>query len=504
MAAIAVPNRPFSSERKTGLMLPDGIFEVSLGRQRINAQFKNIGGAPEADVSVFIETVSDPGITVTPQTHTIPILAQDAVRTLSWEANFSGAPPGIHFVSFIAENASGRSRIIKKIFVTRTQFNVATTTATVETPEGVMAVSFRNMLGPRDTGCPTPPQPPDPVFFDIPTIFAEFGGRDPAFSLCLSTYLPTDVEAVVTPTPPYAGQYGDLPFQDPWWKVALCVVAVVLLIAAAIEESQNGSGSVVITTGGPPPPDDPDNCCGVRAEGGGTSEVAAGLVAAAAAAVALAVYTDIRDPYRRGQDHTAPAAGELTISEQLSAVTIYSDPVALGQPFSVSTRWTYTRNTTGANYSHSVSETNRNTHVLSSYVINAPDVVHLEEEQFVICASFRHDRHLFRGDDLFVQCFLIGPQGERFDITLQDDGIVPDKKPNDGVYCGVFDFVQAEAPIGRWTYFVIAQDVNKAQPDMSPDEAAQLIGGVVLTHQLTISFDSEVCPFAPDGQVQVI
>jgi hypothetical protein len=51
---------------------------------------------------------------------------------------------------------------------------------------------------------------------------------------------------------------------------------------------------------------------------------------------------------------------------------------------------------------------------------------------------------------------------------------------------------------------VIAQDVNNAQPDMSPEDAAQIIGGMVLTNQLVITFDQDECPFVPDGFVNVI
>ena len=40
---ITVPNRPFSTELFTGMMLPDGFFDAFLGQQQINAHFKNIG-----------------------------------------------------------------------------------------------------------------------------------------------------------------------------------------------------------------------------------------------------------------------------------------------------------------------------------------------------------------------------------------------------------------------------------------------------------------------------
>jgi len=46
--------------------------------------------------------------------------------------------------------------------------------------------------------------------------------------------------------------------------------------------------------------------------------------------------------------------------------------------------------------------------------------------------------------------------------------------------------------------------VNNAQPDMSPEEAAQIIGGMILTHQLTVSFEGGTCPLVPDGDVHVI
>ena len=55
-----------------------------------------------------------------------------------------------------------------------------------------------------------------------------------------------------------------------------------------------------------------------------------------------------------------------------------------------------------------------------------------------------------------------------------------------------------------WTYYVLAQDINNAQPDLKPEDAAQIIGGMLLTNQLTLSFDQDTCQFVPDGHVTVI
>lgn len=214
--------------------------------------------------------------------------------------------------------------------------------------------------------------------------------------------------------------------------------------------------------------------------------------------------TDTRDPFRRGQDNTVPAAGELTTSEQLNVVISYPEPVALGKPFAVSTTWDYTRITTGASYIYSVTETNRNTHVLSRYQIKAPNVIRVyREELFIVEGQFFDENgNLLQDGQLLVQCILAGPQGQYRRFIMQDDGIYPDKKPNDGVYTGIHRFIEQDH--GFWKIYVIAQDINTAQPNMSPEQAAQIIGGVVLTQQLTISFNGGTCPLVPDGEVHVI
>jgi hypothetical protein len=126
-----------------------------------------------------------------------------------------------------------------------------------------------------------------------------------------------------------------------------------------------------------------------------------------------------------------------------------------------------------------------------------------KDGEWIIKARFRdQDSNLFKGSQLLVQCFLVGPQGQLINLLLQDDGSIPDEKPGDGIYCGRHYFSQLAA--GLWRYYVIAQDVNHATPDLKPEEAAQIIGGMVLTHQLTITFDQDDCPFVPDGHVMVV
>lgn len=534
--AFSIPNRPFATEPITGFMIPDGIFEASIGKQTLNAHVRN-DGASEANVQIYVESVSDPGIVITPATHFLSSAAGSVSHLFSWEGDFTMATPGEHLVSFIVETGAGDVRIIKKIFVTKLGYDPSDGSFTATTPEGVLKLEINDVVRPRDRDCCKRPKRDDncgcnheegrpPRTSDTPVrqrdekdegkavntnvldyIVKGFKGHDPNFEFCLPGYLLKDIKGTVTPTPPYPGQYGDLPYQDPWWKVLLCILAVLLLIGAAIAEAVDGSGEVTVggDTGGGG--GDEDDCCGVEAGGGGTSYIAAGLVAAAAAAATAAAASDVRDPYRKGADNTAPTnPGELTLNETLEFKYKYIEPIELGKAFKVGAEWTYTRTTDTATYTHTTSEENANVHLLSKYEINAPDTLLVyKREVFVIEASFFDaDNKQFKGDQLFVQCFLIGPNGQWRKIILQDNGMPQnaDKKANDGIYTGRHFFSTNDK--GIWTYFVIAQDINNAQPDMEPEEAAQIIGGLVLTNQLIISFEGGECQLVPDGHVNVI
>ena len=104
-----------------------------------------------------------------------------------------------------------------------------------------------------------------------------------------------------------------------------------------------------------------------------------------------------------------------------------------------------------------------------------------------------------------MQCFLIGPNGQLAKFLLQDNGLggaLGDAVALDGIYTGGYQFTAKDR--GIWTFLVVAQDINDASPDLTPEQAAQIIGGMVLTHQLTITFEGGTCPFVPDGHVHVV
>ena len=41
----------------------------------------------------------------------------------------------------------------------------------------------------------------------------------------------------VVPKAPYGGQFGEIPYDDPWWKVLLALIAAILALVGALEES---------------------------------------------------------------------------------------------------------------------------------------------------------------------------------------------------------------------------------------------------------------------------
>jgi hypothetical protein len=509
MLNLDIPNRPFASEPITGLMLPDGIFETTIGQQSINIHVRNTGAAAIPSASVYVESVDDPGIVITPLTHVMPASGSGVNHLFTWNANFSGATPGVHRISFIVTTAAERRRIIKKIFVTKVGFDASTGTFSAETPEGKIGIRFHDFVQPKTRGCgcackPEDQQPPTHQI-NLLDYLKRGSEKRTDFNFCLPQYLLRRFSVEITATPPFPGQYGDLPFQDPWWKVLLCIIAVILLIAAAIAEAVDGTGSIAVGTGGGGGSGGTGTpCCGVSASGGGTSYIAAGLVAAAAAAATAAGLSDVRDPIRKGQDKTVPAPGAFTLSEELTVELSYGEPIALGRPFTVGAKWEYRRITTAGVLTYSTSESNANIHTLSRYDIVAKDVVlaYRKERWTVEASFFDEDGKQFFGSRLFVQCFLCGPAGQWRRFVLQDNGRQGDRQSSDGVFTGYTTFGGHDR--GLWTYFVIAQDVNSAQPDMKPEEAAQIIGGFVRTHQLTITLGGGECALIPDGHVNVI
>jgi hypothetical protein len=80
--------------------------------------------------------------------------------------------------------------------------------------------------------------------------------------------------------------------------------------------------------------------------------------------------------------------------------------------------------TTGASYTFAASDSKQNVHVLSRYEIDAPNVIRrYKRELFIIHGRFfDSDNQLVTGDNLLVQCILVGPLGQYRVFPMQDNG----------------------------------------------------------------------------------
>lgn len=507
MIPVEINNRPFASDLITGLMVPDGIFESSMGQMILNTHFSNSSTSNLNNLRIYVESASHPNIIINPETHLIGSFTGGASILKSWSIDVSNVPAGSYYLSFIVENSSESHRIIKKIFVTNTTFDSVTKQFTSETPEGTYTIKYKEITEPTSNKCCRTKK--DKLKINnledaLENLAYIFSVGDKMVELCPISFLPLEYETGWTPNPAYPGQYSDLPFQDPWWKVLIAIAAFLLIVAAAIAEALSGSGSVSGTLGCTSTPS------GVCASGSGSSPVAAGLVAAAAVVASIAVYSDDRDLHRIGQDKTPPKKDEITYYESLNASFKYIDPIELGKPFKVGVDWLYIRTVKDSygvekKYTHTESTINQNVHLLSKYEIDAPDIVRVyKKEPFSIKASFYDENsNLFKGAQLFVKCFLLQEEtNKQIEFILEDNGERGDMLINDGIYTGHRYFTENES--GRWKYLVIAQDVNHANEGIEPEQAAQIIGGMVLTNQLSISFSGGSCPLVPDGDVEVI
>ncbi|MGS0688339.1 hypothetical protein ACVBEQ_24815 [Nakamurella sp. GG22] len=495
-----------------------------LGTQVINAQVST--DSTEQSVSVSVESVSDPNIIVTPNTHGLGDMSAGSVQTLQWRADFSQASPGVHRLSLIAQTATRRIRIIKKIFVLGVVNDPATGAFRAEFPEGRLEVRFTELLV-SDKSCDGKnPNAGSVDLKDQDDIYRAISDRimtSLEFNKkidCPILILPSGMEIAFVPNPAYDNQFGPLPFADPsakevWTAIFAALVFLALLIAFLAGVA--ASGATVVFTGGAAAPAGAVGVVAITACCNPVQAVAIAVAVGAGVGAAIAGAGDYpNEPFHRGQQATTPPVGTVTTAERLDLALQYVEPIVAGTPYAVEAKWSYTRellNTTTGDLSvltHQVSEKRTNEHLLSRYEVEHPDIVRIRKDSkekavFVVKARFfgPDDTPVVR-DQLFVQCYLegTGQQADRwYRFLLHDSGIDPDSQP-DGTFTGQFYF--SEADLGEWDVTVLAQDVNLATEDMTPEEAATYVGSQVLTNQLEITTSGGTCPFTPDGMVRVI
>lgn len=206
-------------------------------------------------------------------------------RTVFFKVDVSQASPRKHEVEFVCRNMSGMldpshpaRRMKKNIFVSRTAYDSNTGEIVSEVRQGTLRFKLREVAIDRKGGkrarrrCPPRPdkkgedltrqklretlkallegRPVDPC--TIQQILACYcshgpgggdGGGDPRDPtdgrFCYGPFyaFPTKFSYTVIPRNPFAGQYGPIPYDDPWWKVLLLIIALLLLLAGELSEA---------------------------------------------------------------------------------------------------------------------------------------------------------------------------------------------------------------------------------------------------------------------------
>jgi len=215
-------------------------------------------------------------------------LVPGAARTVYFKVNVANAAPRKHEIEFICRNMAGMSdpnhparRIRKQIFVSRTTIDRRTGEIVAEVQEGTLhfklkqvAIDQKNGRKGRHRCHPSQRRSPnnkkltlerlrltlqdlldgkpvDPCI--IQQILAcycsstsggddggQFDPRNPSDGrFCYDPFFafPTQFSYSVIPRTPFEGQYGPIPFQDPWWKVLLLIIAAILLLGGVLSEA---------------------------------------------------------------------------------------------------------------------------------------------------------------------------------------------------------------------------------------------------------------------------
>jgi hypothetical protein len=487
-------------------MNPDGFFVVNMDSQYIEAFFQNVEMSTTIGVKVYVESFSDIGIQLLfPEVVDLGTILSGASVPVRFQASFKNATPGIAYVSFVVE-ADGYTykRIIKKIFVTRISYDKATKTYGVEAPEGTLLIHVHRAVineACRDryrSGC-------------CCKLSDHLKDKK-----CPFIVLPTDVTCTLIPASPYSGVHGPLPFEDPWWKVAAAILAGLCALGGLLYDYFSDGeldGGVVSVSGTFDETEPSISCCrDIDVESDSGDWVVRSMYGAAGFLASIAIASDEPDPMFRGQEATPPTTGELTTLEKVYIKIHYPVPPSPGTPYDIKGEWVYTRTTTGNVYTFEVKDERNNLHYAKEYKVEVPLTVNRYHEPLIIKAKFvKPDGSVYKGYELYVSALLIDPNGIGRWLELHDDGIEPDKKPDDGIYTGLYRFRQEAKltaripvdPAGTWYLYVFAQDVNLATPDMEPQEAAHIIGGLVLTGQLKLNFGGP-CQIIPDAAINVV
>lgn len=296
---IDIPYRPFAVRTSDLMQMPDGIFEAKLGIYYMGVRVLNRWGKPFTSanviditpesrhalslngIQVLDEWTSDEldalGQELTPQGMIIGPIIPGQSKTVYFKVDVSNARTQKQTVEFICRNTEGMAdpdhpgrKATQHIFISKIEYDVEKNEFLIDAPQGTLYVhidqvaidelamqrSFRKAREKKRAESPRKDQRELQRLLqellkgekvDICEIqrilscycFDSRNGESTTPSYGVDPYylILTALKLRIVPKAPYSGQFGEIPFDDPWWKVLLAIIAAILALTGGLEES---------------------------------------------------------------------------------------------------------------------------------------------------------------------------------------------------------------------------------------------------------------------------
>lgn len=487
--------RPFAVEPGTGLMLPDGLFDASVGRLDIKFHIRNTSTTKYDNVVYALETFKPRDFVITgARQGVINDLMPGASVLVHFEADFSNAAPGEKELMIWIDGKQPDCKgeyFMKKIFVTKTTFDPATKIYTCDTGRGKMQMVFDQIAV-----SPEIPVPQTDYRDQLPRIF-----------------IPLKTDTTLVPSKPVLLPFDCIPFEDPLplWKAIAALIAALAALGAAIFAAQ-GKGTADIKLDCKVQPDGSTICDPLHAAGKGVNEkFLIGSILSSAASLALKVaLKHYRDPWLLGRESVQLKTGEAIITEDVSFNQQPVAPIRSGFPYAVDVEWNYVA-TTNQNNTYSLTKTERtlNTDLTADAYVAAPATVHGLSPIKLGLKPLKaiSPEIVFGANELYCYCLLVSPSPLRkvLKIELEDNGIKYDDLQNDGWFGGgvhleeMLSVLTKDQMRGEWTAYFFAQVINLTADGATPEEATGFFGGDFIVNPFHIVYNQSSCPIEMSG-----
>jgi hypothetical protein len=425
---VSIVDRPQAVDTKTGFMQLDGLFDVSLGVQSICVYIRNDGNTPITNVTATATFDGASGIQLTDSIESFGTLMPGMAVMGFYTADFSGSHPQKHLLTLHVQGTAFSQWIARNLFVLKS-VNVDSTSWLSYLPEGSIKTKI---LTDHYTGTP-----------------ATLG-------------MPKDFIWTIDYKIPYPGQFGPIPFNDPWWKVAGAIAGV--------------AGGLTYVAGGIV------KYCGNEKEGELVKDIGTGVCGSGAIVAAA----DSIDVFRRGQQNTLPLPNELTLKEEVLMNVIYAPNAGIGvYNYSALVTWNYKRFTTGNTYTYTETETvYNNIHYTTSRTTQVNNNTFNPNSTVLITATVNGFQGIQNNKGYFVANIFPGNQTKINQmirsVAMHDDGQHGDVIAGDGLYTAATP--AAGLPTNQALgIYIFGFDRNNAPDGIDPLVAAMEIGGILIS-----------------------